>query len=189
MVNGPDGWSIASIMPGSNGRAIVILRKQAPYVLPDPKPLNKMEEVEAPRDQELQATEEAALAFAAEEGLTPPPVVEDDGTGEAVLEAGEDNEAALHAAEEFARRALPRGAVEVEEGTGALPARDSQLISRAIDINRAETLPPPVPTGIQPDAFPPDQGQQGERFVGAAGIENIRAGMRNLLDTDALPNA
>lgn len=187
MVNGPDGWAIAAILPGTSGNAVVILRKQTPYILPDPVPLKKMEEVEAPTDPELQGIEDAALNFAAEEGLTPPALVEEDSKGESTGEPTQEEidakEARVAAANDaLAQRFLPRGAVEVEEGTGALPARDNDLIRRAIDRNRAEGAPAPVPTGIQPPALDPTRGEQGEQFLGAQGVENVREGMRKILE-------
>jgi len=76
MLNSPEGWRVVSILPASTGRAGVLLQRAVPVVLPDPKPLKKAEEVEAPRDEELQRVEDAALAFAAGEGLTPEPSTE-----------------------------------------------------------------------------------------------------------------
>lgn len=193
MVNGPDGWTIAAILPGSAGHAGIIMKKGTNVVLPDPQQLKKMEEVEAPKDQELASIEAAALDFAAEEGLTPPGLPEDESK---VLDQNSDEitqdlidakDAAVAA--DFARRALGRGAVDVEEGTGALPARDSNLIRRAIDRNRAESAPPPVPSGIQPPALDPSRIEGGKVLDGAAGVENVREGLRNLLDNGNLPQA
>lgn len=174
MTNGPEGWAIAAILPGTSGNAIVIMRKQTPVMLPDPSPLKKMEEVEAPKDQELASVEDAALAFAAEEGLTPPPIVEED-------ESGEPTAAEIEAAQ-LASRFLPRGAVEVEEATGALPARDNDLIRRAIDRNRGETAPAPAPSGIQPPALDPTRIEGGKVLDGAAGVENVREGLKRILE-------
>jgi len=190
MVNGPDGWSIAAILPGNLGKGSVILQKQTPYILPDPLPLKKAEEIEAPKSGELTEIENAALAFAEEEGLTPPEVVSEDVSEETLSQVEIDFAAAeIAAAEDFARRALPRGAVEVEEGTGAIPMRAENAVAAALARNVGETVAPPVPTGIQPPAAERDTGAGGEQFDGAAGIENVRAGMRNLLDNDSLPNA
>lgn len=157
MVNGSDGWRIAAVMPGTSGNAIVLLQKQTPVVLPDPVRLKKEEEVEAPKDPELQEIEDAAIEFASEEGLTPP-----------------DAEPAIEQEEEQVINLIPvaREDVEVDE-TGALPARETNLVREAIERNRGLTVPAPVPSGIQP---PPTE--DGE----AAGIENIRAGMRNILE-------
>lgn len=74
MVNGREGWKLVGILPGSIGRMGVMLQRQVPYILPDPTPLKKETEVEAPKDPELQAVEDAALAWAEGEGLTPPAV-------------------------------------------------------------------------------------------------------------------
>lgn len=72
MLNGPEGWQVTSLLPGSTGMVGVLLRRPVPVVLPDPKLLQKETEVVPPSDPELQRVEEAALAFAAEEGLAPP---------------------------------------------------------------------------------------------------------------------
>jgi hypothetical protein len=184
MVNGPDGWAIAATLPGTSGNAIVILRKGTNVVLPDPSPLKKMEEVEAPKDQELASIEDAALDFAAEEGLTPPALVEDDARGESTGEPTPEEIAAKEEAlaADFARRALGRGQVEVEEGTGALPARDNDLIRRAIDRNRGESVPALAPSGIQPPALDPSRIEGGKVLDGAAGVENVREGLKKILE-------
>lgn len=159
MVNGPDQWSLVTVLPGSMGNAMVLLGKKTAYVLPDPKPLQKNEEVQAPGDAELEAVEDAALQFAQEEGLTPPALVED-----TVVEAP--------ATEEVGLRPVHRDEVEVDE-TGSLPARASNLISTAIERNRQVTASADVPAGIQPPAT--------EEGI-PAGVENIRQGLKNLLD-------
>lgn len=86
MLNSPEGWRIISILPGSTGRVGILLQRQVPVILPDPTPLKKETEVEAPTDVELQRTEDAALAFASEVGLTPAEAVSEDEGGEAVGE-------------------------------------------------------------------------------------------------------
>lgn len=166
MVNGPEGWAIAAILPGSMGNALIVMRKQSAYVLPDPTPLKKMEEVEAPSDPELAGIEEAALAFAADEGLTPP--------------AQEPTQSEV----ELANRFIRDPNVEMEPGTSAIVARESNLVREALERNQPATVAAPVPAGIQPDAFEPEKGANGEKFDGAAGIENIRSGLRNLLEKD-----
>jgi len=167
MTNGAEGWAIAAILPGSMGKALVVMRKQTAVVLPDPTPLKKTEEVEAPKDPELQNIEDAALAFAQDEGLTPPPMVEDNESGEAQL-AGED----------LSGRFLSRAEVDVPvEETGAIVARDSgTLVQQALAKAAPMTVDPIAPAGIQPDAFEDERGQKH-----AAGVVNIALGMRNIL--------
>jgi hypothetical protein len=75
-LNSPEGWRLVSLLPSGMGRAGVLLQRSVPIVLPDPKPLKKETEVAAPTDPELQKIEDDALAFAAEEGLTPPEIEE-----------------------------------------------------------------------------------------------------------------
>ncbi len=72
MLNSPEGWRVISVLPASMDRAGVLLQRSVPVVLPDPKPLEKKTEVEAPKDGELVQVEAAAKAFMESEGLTPP---------------------------------------------------------------------------------------------------------------------
>lgn len=69
MLNSPEGWRVVSLLPLGMSDAGVLLSRRVPVVLPDPKPLKKATEVEAPKDGELQQAEDAALKFAAEEGI------------------------------------------------------------------------------------------------------------------------
>jgi hypothetical protein len=64
MLNGPDGWTVVTVLPAGMGRVGVLLRREFAFVLPDPKPLKKDVEVEAPTDPELEREEAAALKFA-----------------------------------------------------------------------------------------------------------------------------
>lgn len=86
MVNSPEAWRPITFLPDSYGRAGVLLHRQVPMVLPNPKPLEKTTEVEPPRDPELQEVEDAALDFMEAEGLTPEPsVVENEGGANPLL--------------------------------------------------------------------------------------------------------
>lgn len=69
MLNGPEGWNLISVLPGSTGRAGVLLRRTVPILLPDPKQLEKETTVEAPKDEELQKVQDAGDMFAAEIGV------------------------------------------------------------------------------------------------------------------------
>lgn len=80
-LNSPEAWTPVSLLPTGMGRVGVLLSRQQPLVLPDPKPLKVTEETPAPTDAELQATEDAALKFMEGEGLTPPAPVEEDVVG------------------------------------------------------------------------------------------------------------
>lgn len=139
MVNGKEQWKIAAVMP-SGTRCGILLERQVPIILPDPQPLKKKEEVEAPTNPELKAVEDAALAFMENEGLTP------------------GGEVVHHAAAETTLRAIERGTPEHEAAAaqldedGALPARDAGgAIRRALELNRGETAPALAPKGEQPD--------------------------------------
>lgn len=82
MLNSPEGWRLISMLPSSTGRIGLVLQRQAPMALPDPKEIKKTTEVDAPSDPELQRTEDAAMKFMEEEGLTPEQPAEDTGGGE-----------------------------------------------------------------------------------------------------------
>lgn len=68
MLNGPEGWNLISVLPASGGQAGVLLRREVPVLLPDPKPLETKTVVEAPKDEELAKVQAAGDAFAAEAG-------------------------------------------------------------------------------------------------------------------------
>lgn len=72
-VNSREDWKLLSILPGMSGDVNVILHRRVPAILPDPVPIKKVTEAEAPREQELQDVEDAAQQFAKEEGLTATP--------------------------------------------------------------------------------------------------------------------
>lgn len=82
MVNGPEQWHVAAVMPTTMGRVGVLLQRKVPHILPDPLPLETKTEVEAPTDPELAREEDAALDFMRNEGLTPEPLATDDEGGE-----------------------------------------------------------------------------------------------------------
>ena len=174
MINGAEGWTVAAILPSGMGNAGVILRKATTVILPDPIPLKKEEEVEAPTDPELKATEEAAMEFAQEEGLTPPPVVEEDGVGEV---GPTEEEIAL------SQRFRSRSEIGLEAGE-VLEARVNQLAQRAIDLNRQnpDSFPVDAAKGTQPAPELPSRGADGQPFLGAAGVEHVREGMRKILE-------
>jgi hypothetical protein len=71
MLNSPGGWRVVSILPSGMGRAGVLLQRQSPIALPNPKPLKKATEVAIPREEELQRVQDAAQAFMETEGLAP----------------------------------------------------------------------------------------------------------------------
>ena len=82
MLNSPEGWRIASMLPTSMGRVGLLLHRMVPVVLPNPTLLEKETEVEAPTDPELAQMEDTALKFMETEGLTPPAPVEETEGGE-----------------------------------------------------------------------------------------------------------
>lgn len=165
MVNGPEGWKIAALLPAGT-ETTVVLQRQTPFVLPDPKPLNKLKEEEGevalPSDVELKRTEEAALAFAAEQGLAPPPI--EDGTEEVFEPIGK-----MHV------QPLP-------------PEKEGATVRDAIALNDEITIG--APQGEQPDSVVLDDPQAAALGLGqrtregveiAAGIQNIREGLGNIL--------
>lgn len=158
---GSEGWQIGAILPTNNEKAIVLMKRPQSLVLPDPIPLKTEAEVEAPTDPELQNIEDAALEFAASEGLAAPEI-EDVGEAEAEMN--------------FAARVVPRDAVEVEEGTNAIPARTAgALVRDALDRAQATTVPSPAP--LQPEPIYDNAGNPT-----AAGVVNVREGMKNILN-------
>jgi hypothetical protein len=68
MLNGPEGWKLISVLPSSSGRAGILMQRQVPVLLPHPEKIETETTVEAPKDEELAATQAAADAFAAEVG-------------------------------------------------------------------------------------------------------------------------
>jgi hypothetical protein len=145
MVNGREQWKIAAVMPAGTGACGLLLERQVPIILPDPQPLKTKEEVAAPTNQDLKATEDAALEFMAENGLDSGASVGDDTTSA----ASED------IAKEIGLRPIERGTDEYERALaeldedGAVVERRTSKISQAIDLNRATTVPAPVEKGIQ----------------------------------------
>jgi len=77
MVNGPDGWRIASLLPQGTGFGAVVFQRKIPVILPDPIPLELTEEKPI-TPEELQETEDAGLAWA---GLPPVEKILDDVEG------------------------------------------------------------------------------------------------------------
>jgi len=74
MLNSPGGWRVVSILPAGMSKAGVLLQRQSPIVLPDPKRLQKTTEVALPREEELQRVQDTAQAFMESEGLAPPAI-------------------------------------------------------------------------------------------------------------------
>jgi len=142
MTAGRDRWKIAAVMPVGT-QCGVLLEREVPLILPDPRPLQQKEEVEAPTSPELKTVEDAALAYMENEGLTPVASVEHDTTPEPAS---------------VNLRPIERGSAEHEQvleslEDGAVPVRSARAIETALAMNRGEQLPPPVPKGIQPDAI------------------------------------
>ncbi len=77
MLNGPDGWRLVLSLPGTTGRVGVLLQRKFPFLLPDPLPLKKSTEVEAPSDPELERLDATVEDFMANMDLTPETEVED----------------------------------------------------------------------------------------------------------------
>jgi len=152
MTNGPEGWKIAALLP-CGSETTVVLQRQVPYQLPDPKPLKTMdtadEEVEVPTDEELARTEQAALDFAAEEGLTPPEIEQEE----------PEKLGTMH-------------------GQPLSPEEEHKAVRDALTLNQGVTEE--APAGEQPEAFETEQPWFGQTQV-PAGIVNIAAGLDNIL--------
>lgn len=144
MCNGREGWKIAAVMPAGQ-QCGVLLERQVPIILPDPQPLKKSEEVEAPTDQALQATEDAALAFMAEQkGVDSEAPVSDD--------------TAAPPAEDIGLTPIVAGSVEhaaaVEslDESGAVPARIGGVVAHALEVAAPLTTAAPQAGAVQPEA-------------------------------------
>ena len=153
MVNGPEGWKIAALLP-SGTETTVVLQRQVPYVLPDPKPLKTLDtaadEIEVPTDEELARTEQAALDFASEEGLTPPEIEQEE----------PEKLGTMHG------QPLP-------------PEQEHHAVRDALTRNQENTEE--APGGDQPEPFEVEQPWFGQRQV-PAGIVNIAAGLDKILE-------
>lgn len=142
MVNGREQWKIAAVMPAQSGQCGVLLERQMPFILPDPELLKKTEEVDAPTDQALQATEDAALAFMADQkDVDNGDVVSEDTPAPQAVDIGLRPVSADEAAS--IKESLEAGAVEARFGAG---------VSRAIATAAAETVQAPQAGVIQPEA-------------------------------------
>jgi hypothetical protein len=167
-VNGRDQWRIAAVMPAGS-QCGLLLEREVPVVLPDPEPLKKKEEVEAPTDKQLQNVEDAALTFMAEQKeVDKVPAVEDDnGSPEPV-----------------SLRPIERGTPEHEQAVaqldenGGLQARAGAGVSRALATARAEEVP--APQGPQPEAV--ENPLLGGEKVPAAGYSAAQDILRALSD-------
>jgi len=142
MVNGREQWRIAAVMPGPNGQCGVLLEREVPVVLPDPLPLQKKEEVEAPGDPELRAVEDAALNFMAEQKDVDTALPVEDttsGTGLRPILKGSEEEASIKAS--------------LEDGAIA-PREDARrTVKVALELNRPYDVAAPQGKGIQPPPF------------------------------------
>jgi hypothetical protein len=154
MVNGKEEWKLSGLLPGQSGVCGILFERQVPIVLPDPKRLQKeTEEAPAPVDAELQATEDAALAFAAGQGLAPLEQLEIPLDGEAVVE---DHSPAPTAAE-IGLRAIEKGTDEYQQALsqldekGAIVARSGALVDRAVATAARETVEAPQAGLVTPD--------------------------------------
>lgn len=165
MVNGRDGWKIAAVTPSSAGRMGILLERQVPIVLPEPRQLTTTEEVDAPTDQELRATEDAALAFMAEQDMIeePAPAVEETSIN--------------------LRALTPEEAAEVVETqtdeSGALRSTDrGARVRHALASNAPLTESAPVPKGEQPQPLLSQDG----KVLPAAGFGAAADILRALTD-------
>jgi hypothetical protein len=172
-VNGKDQWKIAAVMPAGT-QCGILLERQVPLILPEPQPLKKSEEVAPPSDPQLQAVEDAALAFAAEQGMAPEipvdtePVVEDYPYADTL-------------------RPIERGTPEHEaavsqlDDTGSLEARTSgSMVQKALQTAAPLTEPAPTAGFEQPEGI--ENPLLGNAKVPAAGYSAAQELLRALND-------
>ena len=70
-VNGPDRWNIATVLGNGAGMGVVMLRRQRPFVLPNPRLLQSQATMPAvPQEAELQTVEDTAIDWIKAEGVT-----------------------------------------------------------------------------------------------------------------------
>jgi len=145
MCNGREGWKIAAVMPAGM-QCGVLLERQVPIILPDPQPLKKSEEVEAPTDQALQATEDAALAFMA-------------GQKEVDSEVPVSDYPSAAPSEDIGLTPIVAGsvehaaAVETLDESGAVPARSGSVVAHALEVAAPMTTAAPTAGVVQPEAI------------------------------------
>ena len=76
LVNGPEQWQIAAIVPNGSGMIGFVLQRTVRFALPNPAMIQTDVDVPEPTDPELAATEAAALAWAGQEEPTTEGAVE-----------------------------------------------------------------------------------------------------------------
>jgi hypothetical protein len=64
MLNGPEQWQLSALLPNGSGLMVVVLMRSVRVKLPHPVLLETETKVEAPKDEELKKTEDAALNWA-----------------------------------------------------------------------------------------------------------------------------
>ena len=64
MVNGSEQWQLSALLPNGSGLMVVVLQRMTRRLLPHPTMLVTETNVEIPKDEELQQTEDAALSWA-----------------------------------------------------------------------------------------------------------------------------
>jgi len=64
MVNGPEQWQLSALLPNGSGLMVVVLQRVVRVRLPHPTLLPTETPIAAVKDEELQATEDAALSWA-----------------------------------------------------------------------------------------------------------------------------
>ncbi len=71
MVNGSDQWGIATVFGGGAGLGVVLFTRKVPYALPSPRLLRNDATMPAvPKQDELQAAEDAAIDWIKAEGAS-----------------------------------------------------------------------------------------------------------------------
>lgn len=157
MVNGPEQWKISAVMP-SGAQCGILLERERLLVLPMPERLKKSEEVEVPTDPLLQAVDDAAASFVAEQMGDPV-----DDTDESIFEEtseGLDTEPEVcdNTSAPITIRPVERGTPEHEaalaslDDTGALQARHGDGVLRALETAAPETVAAPTAGVVQPAA-------------------------------------
>ena len=158
MTSGAEGWKIAALLPGSGSDVVVLLQRQLPIVLPDPRPLKTEDPQPEPTDDELAAAEAAALKYATDEGLAP----DDDDTA-LVIPEGWTRPSSLALGDAMTEAPVPP---RIEPGT-----------LERVNLELNATTTDEAPQAMQPDAVVLDDGR-----VIAAGIEHIRQSLPKLED-------
>jgi hypothetical protein len=181
MVNGKQEWRLEAVMPAGS-QAGVLLSHQVPVYLPDPQQLKKAEDVPPPTDEELKRTEDAALAFVAEQGG----VQSEQEALDTAVETGDNSPGTI------GLRAIEKGTIEHEaalaqlDEKGALALRSTAVTDKALSLAAPEQVEAPQAGLETPE--PVANESMGGALMPAAGYSAAQELLRALNDPNFRAN-